>query len=87
MNLIFALLHFAILGLELLIVITALMSWFPGALQSKFGQWATWMSDLIVEPVRKLLPRTGMLDFSPLIAILILEAAEFGLRMLSQMFY
>ncbi|QIL50544.1 YggT family protein [Weissella coleopterorum] len=86
MNLIFALVHFGIAGLELLIVITALMSWFPGALQSKFGQWATQMSDLIVEPVRKVMPRTGMLDFSPLIAILILEAAELGLRMLSQMF-
>lgn len=33
--------------------------------------------DPILNPIRRLLPQTGMLDFSPLVAIILLQLIEF----------
>ncbi|MCM0582392.1 YggT family protein [Weissella diestrammenae] len=87
MNLIIALLHYLIQGLELIIVISALMSWLPGASQSPLGRWVNSVASILVNPIRRIMPRTGMIDFSPLIALLVLQAAEMGIRMLAQILF
>lgn len=36
----------------------------------------TQVTDPILNPIRRLLPNTGMLDFSPLVAIIVLQVIE-----------
>ncbi|MFL1695502.1 YggT family protein [Weissella kandleri] len=84
MLLIFAILRMLIEALELIIVIVAFMSWIPGAAENKFGQTLIQLADIVVEPIRKLLPKTNFLDFSPIFAILLLQAAATGLGVLAR---
>lgn len=64
---------------EIMIVISALLSWLPGAQQSTIGSWITRAANIILDPIRQIMPRTGMIDFSPIIGILILQAADYGI--------
>jgi YggT family protein len=34
----------------------------------------------LLEPIRRILPQTGMIDFSPLVLIILLQVLEFVLR-------
>jgi YggT family protein len=36
--------------------------------------------DPMLNPIRRLLPQTGMVDFSPLVAIILIQLIEFILR-------
>lgn len=36
----------------------------------------------ILDPIRRILPRTGMIDFSPLVAIILVQIIEYLLRSL-----
>lgn len=38
--------------------------------------------DPLLNPIRRILPRTGMIDFSPLVAIIIVQVLEFILTRL-----
>ena len=38
--------------------------------------------DPLLNPIRRILPRTGMIDFSPLVAIIIVQVLEFVLTRL-----
>lgn len=63
---------------SLAIVVYCLMSWFPGALQSKFGMFL----DRIVSPFLNLfhfIPPIFNIDFSPVVALIVLELVEKGL--------
>ncbi|GAK30640.1 putative membrane protein [Weissella oryzae SG25] len=71
---------------EFIILIWALMSWLPGAQRSRFGQLLGRLAGLIIDPIRRVMPRTGMLDFSPLIGIILLQLAQMGIQMISQGF-
>ncbi|MGB4441971.1 MAG: YggT family protein [Coriobacteriia bacterium] len=63
---------------ELLIVVYVLMSWFRPSSGLLFDIYRT--LGTIVEPwiglFRRIMPRTGMLDFSPLVAIIVLQVLE-----------
>lgn len=63
---------------ELLIVVYVLMSWFRPSAGLLFDLYRT--LGTIVEPwigiFRRIMPRTGMLDFSPLVAIIVLQVIE-----------
>lgn len=54
------------------IVARALLSWFPGAQDNQFARAIYTITEPILEPIRRVLPRTGIIDFSSLIAILLL---------------
>ncbi|KRN31749.1 YggT family protein [Weissella halotolerans] len=69
---------------EVMIIISALMSWLPGAQQSKLGSWISQAADIILDPIRRFMPRAGMFDFSPIIGILILQAADYGIMAIIQ---
>lgn len=61
-----------------LIIANALMSWLPGAYESKLGRFV----GRLVQPfldIFRFIPAIGGIDFSPLVAIIMLELAQQGL--------
>lgn len=66
-----------------ILVAYAMLSWFPGAYQTKVGQFIIRLADPYVTVFRRLNLRIGMIDFSVMAAILSLQAIEyFGLKFL-----
>jgi len=86
MALIVYVLSLVIQALQIVIVVWALLSWLPGGQQSGFGQLLGRIADVIISPIRRVLPTIGMLDFSPLVAIILLQIAEYGLINLARTF-
>ena len=67
---------------EYAIIIYILMTWLPGAQQSRVGQWLVPYLNLF----RFIPPIAGVLDLSPIIAILALNFAVSGLTHLVLLF-
>ena len=65
-------LRFLLVALWLLILARVLLSWIDPTGRNRFSAFVIQTSEPILAPVRKLLPRTGMFDFSPLIVLLVL---------------
>jgi YggT family protein len=59
------LLIFAVIG-------RALLSWFPQGQNNRFARILYDITEPLLSPVRRIMPRTGMIDFSALIVILVL---------------
>lgn len=61
-----------------LIIIYVLMSWIPGLRESSFGE----LVEKVVEPYlgifRSIIPPLGMIDFSPIVALLALNLIQSG---------
>ena len=60
------------------LIIYILMSWFPGARENAFGQFLGRIVEPYLEPFRKIIPPIGMLDISPIVAIIALHLASNG---------
>lgn len=69
----------------LAIVVYALMSWFPGAYQTKLGQ----LLGAIVEPFQRWFnfASIGMIGFAPVVAIFVLGIVRSGLVYLEQIIF
>jgi YggT family protein len=67
-------LRFLLIGLWLLILARVLLSWVDPTGRNRVSAFIIQTSEPILAPVRKLLPRTGMFDFAPLIVLLVLGA-------------
>lgn len=74
--LIFEAVHVAFQIMEILIVARVLMSWFRPSLNNPLFRFVYELTEPILGPIRRLLPPTGMIDFSPLVALLLLYAVE-----------
>lgn len=61
-----------------LLIIYILMSWIPNARESTFGTMLGQIAEPYLEPFRKIIPPLGMLDISPIVAIIALRFAERG---------
>lgn len=57
---------FAIIG-------RALISWVDPRGSNPISRFLTELTEPIVAPIRSVMPRTGMIDLSPLVAILLLQ--------------
>jgi YggT family protein len=68
------------------LIIYILMSWFPNARSSTIGQFFARICEPYLEPFRRIIPPLGMIDISPLVAILVLRFATEGLRHLPRLF-
>lgn len=77
----------ALLGiLEIAMLLRAILSWFPGAMESPVYSFACMVTEPIVAPIRALFDRMGWLanspiDFSFLIAFVLLTAIQTALSL------
>ncbi len=55
------------------ILARSLMSWFPTAPGNPLVEFLHFITEPILAPFRRILPRLGMLDLSPMIAIIVLQ--------------
>lgn len=62
--------------LFLAVFIRAIASWLGAFRYSRWMRPIYWLTDWIVEPIRRILPTTGPIDFSPLVALLVLWALK-----------
>lgn len=79
MGLLQFILYQALTYYSFLIIIYILMSWFPGARESQIGQFIGAICEPFLAQFRKIIPPLGMIDISPIIAIIALRFARFGL--------
>lgn len=54
------------------IIARSLLSWFPIDQSSPLFQLLHRVTEPIIDPLRKFMPNTGMMDLSPLMAIIVL---------------
>jgi YggT family protein len=73
-----ALLYNAMYIYSFLIIGYILLSWFPNARESSFGQFLGSIVEPYLEPFRKFIPPLGMIDLSPIVAIIVLRLASTG---------
>ncbi|WP_070120168.1 YggT family protein [Bacillus marinisedimentorum] len=62
-----------------------LMSWFPNARESSIGQFLARLAEPYLEPFRRIIPPLGMIDISPIVAIIALNFAQYGVAALFKM--
>ncbi|MFS0654183.1 YggT family protein [Bacillus sp. 179-C3.3 HS] len=68
------------------LIIYIFMSWVPSARETSIGRFLTSICEPYLEPFRRMIPPIGMIDISPIVAILVLNFAKnFGITGLSQM--
>lgn len=79
MGLIFSLLGNVLTIYSYALIVYILLSWFPNARESGFGQFLGRICEPYLEPFRKIIPPIGMIDISPIIAIFVLKFAQSGL--------
>jgi YggT family protein len=66
--------------LVIAIIARALLSWFNMDPRSPLIQALNQITEPILEPIRRIMPRLGMIDLSPLIAILLLQFLSAALQ-------
>jgi len=66
-------LEMAFLALWLLILGRVLLSWFDPAGRTQLGAFVVTATEPILAPIRRALPRTGMVDLSPLVVLILLS--------------
>ncbi|MBN9495011.1 YggT family protein, partial [bacterium] len=54
------------------VIVRALLSWFPNAANNEFGRLIFRITEPMLAPVRRIMPRTGMIDFSSMVVIILL---------------
>ena len=81
----FNILDIALLLYSYALIVYILMSWFPGAQDSTFGQLLARIAEPFLEPFRRMIPNLGMIDFSPIVAIFAIHMARMGLLELFKM--
>jgi len=86
LNFIFNILGTVLTIYSFAIIIYIFMSWVPSARETVFGRFLTNICEPYLEPFRKIIPPIGMIDISPIVALLVIRfASEYGLRGLYQM--
>ena len=68
---IFNILSFLLLAMQFAIIGRALFSWFDPTGRTPIGAILIKITDPIIVPIRRLLPSAGFMDFSPLVALLV----------------
>ena len=69
---IFNVIRFVLLGLELMVFARVILSFVNPAGRGPIAGFIISTTEPILAPVRRILPRTGMVDFSPLIVCVVI---------------
>ena len=64
------------------LIVYILMSWFPNARDTSIGRFLGSICEPYLEVFRRFIPPIGMMDFSPIVAFLVLNFARTGLYQL-----
>jgi YggT family protein len=64
--------RFVLIGLEVVVLARVVLSWIDPAGRTAVGAFVTSATEPILAPIRRLLPRTGMLDLSPIVVFLVI---------------
>jgi YggT family protein len=67
-------LRYLVQVLTFAVIARALLSWFPFPAGNPITNFLHAITEPILAPLRRVIPRIGMLDITPLIAILLLQA-------------
>lgn len=62
--------------LTIAILIRSLMSWFPVSPQNPFYQVIYGITDPIIKPLQRVVPKLGMIDITPMVAMIILLVVQ-----------
>ncbi|BCJ86057.1 YggT family protein [Effusibacillus dendaii] len=62
-----------------LVIARVLMSWVPDMERTGFGQWLVRLTEPYLAIFRRFIPPFGMIDISPIVALLALQLIERGL--------
>jgi YggT family protein len=54
------------------IIARALISWFDRGMQNPISRFLVQITEPIIAPIRRVLPTAGMIDFSPMVAIILI---------------
>jgi YggT family protein len=74
MAFVFIFIRFMIIALYIVILGRVLMSWVNPRFDGPVGRFLFETTEPILAPIRRVLPQSGMLDLSPLVALIILSA-------------
>lgn len=69
------------------LIASVLMSWVPSIKESSIGQILTKITDPYLDIFRKFIPPIGMIDISPIVAIIALNLASQGIIVLFNSLY
>jgi YggT family protein len=58
--------------MQFAIIARAILSWFDRGMRNPISQILVQLTEPIIAPIRRFVPQAGMIDFSPLVALLIL---------------
>lgn len=70
---------------SILLIIYVLMSWVPAARETKFGQMLEKISEPYLGFFRRFIPPLGMIDISPIVALLALNLIANGVTQVFRM--
>ncbi len=59
------------------VIARSLLSWFPVDQTSALYQMLHRVTEPIVDPIRRIMPNTGMMDLSPMIAIMVIIGMQY----------
>ena len=62
------------------IIARALISWFDRGMQNPISRFLVQLTEPIIAPIRRVLPTAGMIDFSPMVAIILIFVLQEMLR-------
>jgi YggT family protein len=82
MSILLVFVRFLIIALYLVLLGRVLMSWVNPRFDGPLGRFLYESTEPILAPIRRVLPQSGMIDFSPLVAFVLLSVvmAAIGLR-------
>ncbi len=66
--------------LIIVIFIRAIVSWFPISRDNQFVYILDRLSEPVIEPLRRVVPRIGMIDITPLVALILLQIIRSALQ-------
>jgi YggT family protein len=65
------------------VIARSLLSWFPVDQSSQIYQVLFRATEPIIDPIRRIMPNTGMIDMSPMVAIMVLIGMQYMVAMVT----